>query len=57
MYSKQCIFSAKVADRFAELAEIYPNMVVVSIDVGGRDHNVETYALKSIFLIYKPLLV
>lgn len=43
-YSKQCIFSAKVADRFAELAEIYPNMVVAAVDVAGKDNSVETYA-------------
>uniref|UniRef100_A0AC34GTY1 Thioredoxin domain-containing protein n=1 Tax=Panagrolaimus sp. ES5 TaxID=591445 RepID=A0AC34GTY1_9BILA len=41
-YSKQCIYSAKVADRFAELALMYPNMVVVAVDAAAKENNVET---------------
>ena len=41
-YSKNCIFSAKVADRFAELAEIFPNIVVIAVDVAGKESSLET---------------
>uniref|UniRef100_A0AC35EWH7 Thioredoxin domain-containing protein n=1 Tax=Panagrolaimus sp. PS1159 TaxID=55785 RepID=A0AC35EWH7_9BILA len=41
-YSKQCIFSAKVADRFAELGEIFPNMLLVAVDASAKEYNVET---------------
>uniref|UniRef100_A0A7E4VHH3 Thioredoxin domain-containing protein n=1 Tax=Panagrellus redivivus TaxID=6233 RepID=A0A7E4VHH3_PANRE len=36
-YSSSCLFSAKVANRFGELAEIYPHLFVVAVNVANRD--------------------
>ena len=42
MYSKSCIFSAKVADRFGELAEIYPKLLITAVEVSNKETSTET---------------
>uniref|UniRef100_A0AC34QDD5 Thioredoxin domain-containing protein n=1 Tax=Panagrolaimus sp. JU765 TaxID=591449 RepID=A0AC34QDD5_9BILA len=42
MYSKSCIFSAKVAERFEELASIFPHLMVTAVDVSSKDGSMDT---------------